>query len=249
VNAAAWTPTRPAAVLFDLDDTLYAERQFVDGGFAAAARFLERRVGRGAGELTARLIALHDEQGRGRLFDTLLEELAAEADPADRQDLVLACVLVYRTHQAVLEPFLGVVTGLHALRTAGIRTGLVSDGHAATQHRKLDALPGVRPLLDVVVMTDDLGAEFAKPSPAPFRVASRLLDVDPSDAVYVANDRRKDFVGARAAGLRTIRVGRPPDEGRATMAVDRATAGEDADLVVDGVADALPILLGQGGEP
>jgi putative hydrolase of the HAD superfamily len=240
---------RPAAVLFDLDDTLYPERRFVDGGFAAVARFLAPRVGRTAGELTARLIALHEEQGRGRLFDTLLAELGAFPEPADRRDLVLTSILVYRTHDPELEPFPGVIDALDALRDAGIRTGLVSDGHAATQHRKLDALAGVRPLLDVVVMTDDIGPDGAKPSPSPFRIACLLLQVDPSSAVYVANDRRKDFIGARAAGLRTIRVGRPPDEGRATMSAERASDGEDADLVVDGITDALAALLGQGGEP
>jgi putative hydrolase of the HAD superfamily len=237
--------SRLLAVLFDLDDTLYPERRFVDSGFAAVGDFLSPRTGRSAAELTARLVALHDEQGRGHLFDTLLAELGRGKDP----DLVLACLLVYRTHAPILEPFPGVVDALAALRAAGIRTGIVSDGHAATQHRKLAALPEVASRLDAVVMTDDLGPTHAKPSPSPFRIASLLLGIGPSDAVYVANDRRKDFRGAREAGLRTIRVGRAPDEGRATMATASTDDGEEADAVAESVAAALPLLLSQEGVP
>jgi putative hydrolase of the HAD superfamily len=235
---------RPAAILFDLDDTLYAERQYVDSGFAAVARYLGSLTGVSAEDLTRRLIALHDDRGRGHLFDALLEELGR---PADR-DLILACLLIYRTHQPTLEPFPGVVDTLRAIRAAGIRTGLISDGHAATQHRKLAALPEVERNLDVVVMAGDLGNEHAKPSQMPFLVACRLLGIPPADAVYVANDSRKDFLGARAAGMRTIRVGRPPDEGGATMTAQSFDAGADADLTVDTIVEALPAMLGEGDD-
>jgi putative hydrolase of the HAD superfamily len=235
--------SRPAAVLFDLDDTLYRERDFVDGGFAAVAGFLAPLTGGSAADLTARLIALHDAQGRGRLFDAILEERGLAGD----RDLVLACLLVYRTHHPTLEPFPGVVDALRTLRGAGVRTGLVSDGHAATQHRKLAALPELERELEAVVLTGDLGDAYAKPSPVPFLVACRLVATRPDEAVYVANDSRKDFIGARAAGLRTIRVGGPPDEGHATMTPPPPDA--DADLVVGTVVDAVAALLAEGDRP
>jgi putative hydrolase of the HAD superfamily len=236
---------RPAAILFDLDDTLYPERQFVDSGFAAVARYLGSLAGGSPEYLTRRLITLHDDRGRGHLFDTLLEELGR---PGER-DLILACVLIYRTHKPTLQPFPGVIDTLRAIRSAGVRTGLISDGHAATQHRKLAALPEVERNLDVVVMTDDLGNEHAKPSQMPFLVACRLLGIPPAGAVYVANDSRKDFLGARGAGLRTIRVGRPPDEGGATMTALPSDANADADTIVDTIVEALPAMLGEGDEP
>ncbi|HET9852261.1 MAG TPA: HAD hydrolase-like protein [Candidatus Limnocylindrales bacterium] len=224
------------AVLFDLDDTLYPERQFVDGGFAAVAGFLEPQLNVSAEALGSRLLELHDRDGRGRLFDALL----AEHLPAVEPPLLLACVLVYRTHTPNLEPFDDVVETLTELRAGGLRTGLVSDGMASVQRRKLDALPAVARLLDQVVMTDELGAEHWKPSPLPFRVAARLLEVEPGAAAYVANDPRKDFVGARTAGLRTIRVGRLPDEGGGTM--PSFECADDADEVVARFAD-LPEAL------
>lgn len=230
--------SRPSAVLFDLDDTLYPERQFVDGGFRAVARFLAQLTGERAATLASRLSVLHDRDGRGRLFDTLLDELGRPDD----EDLVLACVLTYRTHRPRLSPFPGALEAVDAMRAGGIKIGLVSDGQAAVQRRKLAALPGLARRLDVVVLTDELGAAYWKPSPVPFRVASRLLGIEPTRAVYVGNDPRKDFVGARQAGLRTIRTGRVPDEGGAT--IPTTDQGVDADVVVDAIADVAPAVLG-----
>jgi putative hydrolase of the HAD superfamily len=229
--------TPPArAVLFDLDDTLYPEHQFVDGGFRAVGRFLAARSGDSEAALTDRLWALHVRDGRGSLFDTLLTELGMGNDP----ELVLACLIVYRDHPTRLEPFPGVEAMLDGLRAAGIRTGVVSDGVGAVQARKLAGLGSVADRLDVVVMTDLLGPGHAKPSPVAFRVACRLLDVPPSATIYVGNDPRKDFAGARAAGLATIRVGSVPDEGGST-AID-STSADDADHAVDSI-EALSITL------
>jgi putative hydrolase of the HAD superfamily len=227
------------AVLFDLDDTLYAERQFVDGGFRTVAAFLTGRVGGSADAraLHRRLWELHERDGRGRLFDTLLAELDVPAD----QDLVLACLLVYRTHDPRLEPLPGAVATLDALHAAGLRTGVLSDGQSAVQRRKLAALRAIAARLDVVVMTDELGAAHAKPSPVGFRVACRLLDVPASETIYVGNDPRKDFAGARKASLTTIRLGAPPDEGGG---VDIATGGpDDADSVVGSFDELRDVVL------
>jgi putative hydrolase of the HAD superfamily len=229
---------RPGAALFDLDDTLYPERAFVDGGFRAVGRFLAPQLGRSPASIARRLRALHDQDGRGRLFDMLLAEHGFGDDP----ELVLAAVLVYRTHRPRLRPFEGVVAGLDQLRAASIPTGLVSDGLASVQRRKLAALSEVARRLDVVVLTDELGRSHAKPSADGFRVACRLLDVDPKTAVYVANDPRKDFEGARSAGLRTIRTGMLPDEGGPTPL--RPSDGVDADVVAASFVKAIDLALG-----
>ena len=234
------SPGLPSAVLFDLDDTLYPERQFVDGGFRAVARFLAPMTGVQATTLAARVRVLHDRDGRGRLFDTVLAELGLGHD----SDLILACVLTYRTHRPRLTPFDGAIDGIDAVRAAGVPVGLVSDGHGAVQRRKLAALSGLTRRLDAVVLTDELGAAYAKPSPVAFRVACLLLEAEPARAVYVGNDPRKDFAGAREAGLRTIRTGRSPDLGGATI----AGGGEpnEADLVIDGMTDLVEAVLRSG---
>lgn len=239
-DPATALPTLLAAVMFDLDDTLFPEHAFVDSGFRAVAAFLAPRLGEAPADLLARLWALHARDGRGRLFDALLAEHGA----ADDEDLVLACVLAYRTHAPRLEPFPGVAELLKALAGRAIRLGLVSDGSPAVQHRKLAALGPVAARFEAVVMTAELGATFGKPSPVPFRVACRLLDVPPTATVYVGNDPRKDFAGARAAGLASIRVGRAPDEGGGRSIV--TPPGGDADVAVDDVPALVGLLIAAG---
>ena len=230
-------PPKTSAVVFDLDGTLYPEHQFVDGGFRAVATFLAGRRGGSAEVIQKRLWELHARDGRGRLFDSIAAELGMPADP----EFVLACVLIYRTHLPRLQPLPGAVEALDAIHRANLRTGLLSDGLSAVQRRKLAALPAVASRLDVVVMTDELGPGLAKPSPVGFGVACRLLDVPPSQTIYVGNDPRKDFAGARKASLGTIRLGSPPDEGGG---VDIATGGaDDADVVAGSFEELLELVL------
>jgi putative hydrolase of the HAD superfamily len=230
---------RADAVLFDLDDTLYPERQFVDGGFRAVARFISGMSDRSAEVLAARLRELHGRDGRGRLFDTLLDEVGLGGD----LELVPACLLIYRTHPTDLEPFPGVLDLLTRLRAAGVRTGVVSDGNAAVQTRKLSGLGPVADAFDAVVLTDLLGPGYAKPSPVGFLVACRLLGVSPAATIYVGNDPRKDFGGARSVGMATIRIGPLPDEGGS--AITEVDPASDADLAADSFGSLATMLAGQ----
>ena len=72
------------AVLFDLDDTLYRERDFVDQSFRSVAKAMEgylsaRRKpgqspsGESAEELFGQMIELMEQEGRGEIFDRLCE--------------------------------------------------------------------------------------------------------------------------------------------------------------------------------
>jgi putative hydrolase of the HAD superfamily len=85
---------------------------------------------------------------------------------------------------------------------------LISDGFALTQHRKLDAL-GLTEQFRALIISDELLGKARKPSPLPFQAALEELGVAPEKAVYVADNPTKDFVGARRAGLASVRVRRP----------------------------------------
>ena len=193
---------------FDLDDTLYPERQFVRSGFRAVSRYLlaEGIVRR---PLDRDFLAALEAGRRGRVFNHVLE--AEGIEPAE--PLIRQLVRVYRTHRlpgGPVRPAIGLYDdarrALADLRGQGLRLGLVSDGPTECQETKVEAL-GLRGLLDAAILTGRWGREFWKPHPRAFREMAARLDAPPEACVYVADNPAKDFVGPAAAGWQaSIRV-------------------------------------------
>lgn len=119
-------------------------------------------------------------------------------------DLVPQLLQVYRGHRPDLEPFPGVAELLAQL-TASYRLGLISDGYHQVQRAKFDAL-ALEPHFSAVVFSDAWGRDAWKPSLRPFQELLTLLDVKGHEAVYIADNPLKDFFGARAVGMATIRT-------------------------------------------
>lgn len=63
---------------------------------------------------------------------------------------------------------------------------------------------GIADIFDAVVLPASAGA--LKPSPEIFRYCLELLDLEPSQAIYVGDDIVNDIEGARGAGIEAINV-------------------------------------------
>jgi putative hydrolase of the HAD superfamily len=186
------------AVLLDLDDTCFDQREFLAGAFGAVARR--------AGELGVDELRLRDalttiaEAGsdRGRIIDQALETLGARVP-------VEPLVDVFRSYRPdLLSPYPGVRESLGQMRCS-VPVGLVTNGDPAGQRAKLAALR-LDDAFDVVVFSDELGRSFRKPHPAPFRQALRLLDADPGRSFFIGDHPDRDIAGAQRVGMRAIRV-------------------------------------------
>jgi putative hydrolase of the HAD superfamily len=95
--------------------------------------------------------------------------------------------------------------------TVTYQIGLVSDGYLDVQQRKWMAL-GLDYLFDAVVFSDSLGRENWKPSTAPFKLVLERLKIAPEHSIYIGDNPRKDFLGARQLGMYTIQVKRTESE-------------------------------------
>jgi putative hydrolase of the HAD superfamily len=230
VSGPAVAPLQGArAVVFDLDDTLYREHDYVRSGFRAVARRMHAEAPEHTEEDVYR--ALVDEwraHGRGRVFDAVAERLGIDVS-------VGALVAAYREHEPRLELYPDAERALVRLEADGVPIGVLTDGMASVQRRKLHAL-GLQERIACIVVSDEYGSDSWKPSPVPFRAALERLGVPAGECVYVGDNPHKDFVGARAVGLRTIRVRREVGDHAAT------TLGADleADLTVSSLDDLWP---------
>jgi putative hydrolase of the HAD superfamily len=110
-----------------------------------------------------------------------------------------------RAMRAALKLRPDAICTLWRLRSAGLRTGLVSDC--------TDEVPGlvaelpVARLLDATVYSIHLGV--GKPDVGLFLTVSRRLGVTPSRCLYVGDGDGRELSGARSAGMTPVRFAAP----------------------------------------
>lgn len=189
-------------LVFDLDDTLYPERQFALSGFAAAGRWAEAALG--ISGLAADMTLLLDQGHLGELFRTALAAKMPEHTP----EHLAALVEAYRNHEPELSLFEDAVWALsHFGGRANL--GLITDGTHSVQARKVQAL-GIAPHFRQIVYTHALGGrEFSKPHPKSYEVVERALAGEGARLVYVGDNPSKDFIVPNARGWISIMVQRP----------------------------------------
>ena len=189
-------------LFFDLDDTLYPERQFAISGFAAAARWAQANLG--IDGLADQLLQLLDQGHLGNVFAIALARRRPDHRPEDLAGLVEA----YRNHDPVLEPFADASWALSHFAAQG-KLGLITDGTHRVQARKVAAL-GIGGHFAAIVYTDALGGRrFAKPHPEAYCRIEQALGTRGDTFVYVADNPAKDFVVPNARGWISVMVSRP----------------------------------------
>lgn len=193
----------PAPVLvFDLDDTLYPERQFALSGFAAAGRWAEAELG--IAGLAADMTRLLDDGHLGALFAMALAARLPDHTPEHVAGLLAA----YRDHEPALTLFEDADWALRQL--AGERSlGLITDGTHSVQAKKVSAL-GIAGHFREIVYTNALGGRaFHKPHPRSYEMIEQALGGGESRLVYIGDNPAKDFVVPNARGWTSIMVVRP----------------------------------------
>lgn len=185
-------------IAFDMDDTLYPEIDYVRSGLQAVADHLASCGAGSAADLFERMWRIFASGQRRRVFDTVLEELGMQ-DRFHVPDLVER----YRLHTPSIHLRNEAIETLANLRRAGLPLAVVTDGPAAQQKCKADAL-NLAEYVDAIVFTDCLPPGCAKPSPEAFRRLMEQFGVAGPRCMYVADNPRKDFVGPRQLGWFTL---------------------------------------------
>lgn len=193
------------AVCFDLDGTLFDDRQYVEAGLRAAARVVEAETGE---DVTRDLFeAFFGDEVREQTFDHVLGRRGLPTD------LVAELVEAYHDHDAALDPYPEAVEVLDRLRRE-YRLGLLTGG--TNGHDKIDRL-GLKTYFDAIVVAPACG--LTKREPEVFVRLLEELDVAGSEAVYVGDRPRLDVPQPNRLGMHTVWVrtglhGGPPESER-----------------------------------
>jgi putative hydrolase of the HAD superfamily len=214
------------AVVFDLDGTLLDRRR----SFEQFSRDQWQRFAQSLAavdpDLYLQVLVELDSDGyapRDRLFAGAVARFGLAIELADellrdyRGGFPGACVL-----------FPDAVGTLMSLRASGLKLGLVTNGSAGMQSRKIECLR-LSAMFDAVLISAVEGVH--KPDARLFRRALDRLEVEPSHSVFVGDHPDVDVAGARGAGMRTIWR-------RNTAALGPV----EADAVIEELGDLLPLL-------
>lgn len=179
-------------VCFDLDDTLYKEKDFVKSAFNEVAAYIAC-VSRKNEEAIRELMQSSFERGE-QVFQKTNEILGIEV-PMD------VFLKIYREHYPDIQLAQNVLATLSILKEKGFILGLITDGRSRTQRNKIAALELKRFFRnDNIIVSEEFGSE--KPSERNYRY---FMDKYPSARfAYVGDNPKKDFVTPNRLGWTTI---------------------------------------------
>lgn len=173
-------------VIFDLDDTLYSEKEYVKSGYKAVSEYLG-----GGYEEKLWNYFMNDKPA----IDELIKELGYE----NEKDKVLE---IYRSHKPNIHLYSGVTELIEKLKAEGKKIGIITDGRPEGQRNKIKAL-GLD--VDDIIITDELGGiQFRKPCDIAFRILQIRWRLNPSEMVYIADNYVKDFQAPQQLGMKSI---------------------------------------------
>ena len=192
--------SKPVCHVFDIDDTLYLERDYVRSGFDAVGEHLckERRTR----DFSKVAWALFEAGIRGNTFDLALKSLGLPHSPADIDRLIR----VYREHAPNIEMLPDARTAVEQAQAQG-PLAFITDGPLVSQTAKAKAL-GLHVLDALLIYTAEYGEGFGKPNPRAF-VAVEERFGSAYKYVYYADNPAKDFITPRKRQWMTVRMRRP----------------------------------------
>jgi putative hydrolase of the HAD superfamily len=195
---------RIKVLVFDLDDTLFPEHQFVLSGFQAVGDWIANQFAiPGFFDIAWNLF----QQGkRGTIFDQTLDILGIPYTP----ELIQKLVQIYRDHKPTISLHEDAAWALNYFKPER-SLGLITNGFPVTQQNKIDAL-GVESNFAAIICCGAYGSEYYKPSPFAYQKMMEMTGYQPDEYVYVGDHPYKDFIGAKTSGWTTVRICRPDGE-------------------------------------
>ena len=194
-------------ICFDLDDTLYKEIDYLKSAYREIAEYAAGHC-HGCSDpvsvlsLKAYEVMLAAYHEGKNTFEKLNKFLALELPIGDY-------LYIYRNHKPKIVLMEDVVQMLDALKTEGVRTGLITDGRSVQQRNKIEALSLGRWIDDAdIVISEEFGSE--KPALENYAYFMKRYP-ECHDFTYVGDNPRKDFIAPNALGWMTICL---KDDGR-----------------------------------
>ena len=168
--------------VFDLDDTLYSERDFEKSGIEFVYNTLDiKHI-----ELDSILA------NRKNWIDKIIN--------GSNNQISLQMILdIYRNHFPIIQLYKDAKYFLEKLISQGNEMSLITDGRSITQRNKLRAL-GIESYFKNIIISEEINSE--KPSEYNFKLV--MNNIYTEKYIYIADNPNKDFITPNKFGWTTI---------------------------------------------
>ena len=168
--------------VFDLDDTLYSERDFEKSGIEFVYENLSIK------HISLETILNNRENWIEQIID------------GSNNQITLQIVLdIYRNHFPTIQLYNDAKVFLGKLLSQGTEMSLITDGRSITQRNKLRAL-GIETFFKNIVISEEVNSE--KPSEYNFRMV--MDNKIAENYIYIADNPKKDFITPNKLGWTSI---------------------------------------------
>lgn len=200
-------------VVFDMDDTLFPEHEFVYSGFRAVSCYMKKQFG--VRDFYDEAVEIFLEGGRGDIFNRILTNKGLDDDGRTIGKLVD----IYRSHCPEISLFEDAGWALKYYASI-VPLALISDGFFETQRNKAKSL-SLDQYFKKMYFTDQWGRDCWKPSTCAFEMVENEFSVSGCECVYISDNLIKDFIGPNKMGWNSIYINREKGEySRATVPQD-----------------------------
>jgi len=170
--------------VFDLDDTLYRERDFLKSAYYDICNEV---LPENAMNLYNEMIGIHDSGGNA--FKFLVEKYPAKKISLEK------LLSLYRNHHPNISLREGVLDMIQGIKRGQSKFGIITDGRIVTQRNKLEAL-GLSQLIDKLLISEEFGA--SKPDSALYE--SFMESENLKQFYYIGDNIHKDFITPKRLG-------------------------------------------------
>ena len=174
----------PKTIVFDLDDTLIPEIDYLKSAFQEIASYVDPED-----------INLYNEMYH---WFQKKENVYLQLQKRYQKISILDLKNIYRNHFPNFDPKTENRELLLELKKKGHFLGLLTDGYSVTQRNKIKALD-IENIFDLIVISEEFGSE--KPNLKNFEVFDKFNTIG---KYYIGDNTSKDFITPNILGWTTI---------------------------------------------
>lgn len=182
-------------VIFDLDDTLYKEIDFLKSAYSTIAKELSaiNEVKNSREALYEEMLVLY--KNKKDVFKVILDKY--KINKYKVSDLIIK----YRAHKPAISLTNETIEILEFLKENNLDIGIITDGRSIQQRSKIEAL-GLLVYTNLIVISEEIGSE--KPSIENYKYIEDYYANQNINYIYVGDNLSKDFLAPNKLGWNTV---------------------------------------------